>query len=170
MAMLPATGAAAAKPCPGASLRPTSANAAAVSAATLCLVNRIRAGAHLPALRVNRELAAVAGEQVHQMVRLDYFADVRPGGQTPLTLVANTRYPAHAASISVGQNIAWATGSYATAAQVVAAWMASPPHRAIILTTTWRDTGAAVAPAAPARLADGERGATYAMEFATRRG
>jgi uncharacterized protein YkwD len=160
---------ASAAPCPGATLRPTATNAAATGTATLCLVNRIRAGAHVPALRANRELATVAQGQVRRMVRFDYFADVPPsGGPTPLALVANTRYPAHAAAISVGQNIAWGTGAYATPAQVVAAWMGSPPHRAIILDASYRDTGVAVAAAAPAALAQGLPGATYAMEFATR--
>ncbi len=161
-------GAGAATACPGAALHPTATNAAAVDAAILCLVDRVRAGAHLPALRANRELTAVATSQVRRMVRLDYFADVGPGTLSPLALVVGTRYPAHAASISVGQNIAWGTGSYVTPSAVVSAWMASPPHRAIILNASWRDTGIGVAAAAPARLAHGQPGATYAMEFATR--
>ena len=53
----------------------------------------------------------VAGSQVASMVRWDYFADVGPSGQTPLSLVGVTRYPAHTAGYAVGQNIAWGTGA-----------------------------------------------------------
>ena len=69
------------------------------------------------------------------MVRWDYFADDRPTGQTPLSLVAITRYPVHRAASPIGQNIAWGTGSDTTPAHIVAAWMASPPHREIMLTS-----------------------------------
>ena len=102
------------------------------------------------------------------MVRWDYFADVRPSGQTPLSLVGVTRYPAHTAGIAVGQNIAWGTGAYATPEHIVAEWMASPPHRAIILTGYYRDAGVAARPALPGVLRAGRSGATYAMEFGAR--
>ena len=48
------------------------------------------------------------------MVSWNYFADVRPSGQTPLALVARTRYPRARRQLSLGQNIAWGTGSYAS--------------------------------------------------------
>lgn len=103
------------------------------------------------------------------MVRWDYFADVRPSGQTPLSLVGVTRYPGHAAAYSVGQNIAWGTGRDTTPSRIVAAWMASPPHREIILTGEYRDAGVAVTPAVPGVIGTGRHGATYAVEFGVRR-
>jgi uncharacterized protein YkwD len=159
---------AAASPCPGAALSPTVADGAAIDSATLCLVNEIRAAHHLHALRANGQLAKVATSQVATMIRWDYFADVRPTGQTPLSLVGVTRYPAHAAAFAVGQNIAWGTASFATPEHIVAEWMASPPHRAIILTSAYRDAGVAVTPALPGVLRAGQGGATYAMEFGVR--
>ncbi|HEX7610255.1 MAG TPA: CAP domain-containing protein [Solirubrobacteraceae bacterium] len=155
--------------CPGASLRPGAANVAAVDAATLCLIDRVRVAHHVPALRANRELAAVAASQVSAMVRWDYFADVRPGGQTPLALVFGTHYPVNAAGVSVGQNIGWGTGSYATPARVVSAWMASAPHRRVMLDGGYRDAGVAATPRVPSVKAGGRRGATYAIEFGLRR-
>ena len=137
--------------------------------ATLCLIDRIRQGHRLPALRANPQLLGVAGSQVATMVSWDYFADVRPSGQTPLSLVAVTAYPAHAADIAVGQNIAWGVGPYSTARHIVAAWMRSPPHRANILSDAYRDAGVAVKPALPGVLRAGRHGATYAMEFGVRR-
>jgi hypothetical protein len=47
--------------------------------------------------------------------------------------------------------------------------MASPPHRRVILTGAFRDAGVYALAAVPSRLGHGQYGATYAMEFATRR-
>jgi uncharacterized protein YkwD len=160
---------AAAAGCPGSNLRPAAGDGSAVDRATLCLVNAIRRAHGMHALRANRQLGKVAGSQVASMVRWDYFSDVRPSGQTPLSLVGVTRYPAHTAGYAVGQNIAWGTGVYASPEHIVAEWMASPPHRAIILTGNYRDAGVAVEPALPGVLRAGHSGATYAMEFGVRR-
>jgi uncharacterized protein YkwD len=155
--------------CAGANVHPSATNALATDAATLCLVNQIRASYDLRPLRANRELGRVARSQVTAMVSHDYFADVRPTGQTPLALVAVTRYPAHAAEFAVGQNIAWGTGNFTTPAHIVAEWMASPPHREIILTSQYRNAGVAVTPAVPVILDSDGIGATYAIEFGVRR-
>jgi uncharacterized protein YkwD len=155
--------------CPGERLRPTPANAATVNQATLCLIDRIREAHHLRELRSNPQLLGVANSQVASMIHRDYFADVRPSGQTPLSLIDVTAYPAHAADIAVGQNIAWGVGPYSTARHIVAEWMRSPPHRANILSGAYRDAGVAVTPAVPGVLRAGHRGATYAMEFGVRR-
>lgn len=168
LGLSPAAAAPTAGPCPGAGLRPTRANVHAVDSALLCLVNRIRVAHGLPALRANRELGTVASGQVRQMVRMNYFADVRPTGQTPLALVDATRYPVKAARVSVGQNIAWGTGRYTTPENIVAAWMASPPHRQIMLDGQYRDTGVGVTPATPSVIGAGQAGATYAIELGLR--
>ena len=167
-----APAASAAEPCPGEALQPTVADAASVETATLCLINRIRAAHHLRGLHANRSLLGVAASQVSTMISRDYFADVRPTGQTPFALVGVTRYPAHSASFAVGQNIAWGTGSFAVPRHIVAEWMASAPHRAVILTSKYRDAGVAVTAAVPSvvRSPNAPReGATYAMEFGVRR-
>jgi uncharacterized protein YkwD len=155
--------------CPGEGLRPSEANRTAVGQATLCLVNQIRAAHHLHMLRANPQLAAVAASQVRTMVSWDYFADVRPTGQTPLSLIATSDYRTPHGGLAVGQNIAWGSGSFSSPRHIVGEWMASPPHRAIILTGQYRDGGVAVKPALPGVLGAGPRGATYAMEFAVRR-
>jgi uncharacterized protein YkwD len=160
---------AAASPCAGATLVPSGVDTAAVDAATLCLVNQVRAAHRLHALRANGSLLGVAASQVTTMVSWNYFSDVRPSGQTPLALVRVTRYRPHAGTLSVGQNIAWGTGSFATPAHIVGEWMASAPHRAVILTGSYRDAGVAVEPAVPGVLRAAGGGATYAMEFGVRR-
>jgi hypothetical protein len=154
--------------CRGANLHPTATNWRTVDAATLCLVNEVRTAHGLDPLRANRELRKVAASQVTTMVSNDYFSDDRPTGQTPLSLVAITRYPAHAAEFAVGENIAWGTGGFTTPAHIVAEWIASPPHREIMLSAQYRDAGVAVTAAIPAVLDAGHRGATYAIEFGMR--
>jgi uncharacterized protein YkwD len=151
--------------CPGANARPNQANAAAIGATTLCLVNRMRAAHHMRGLRANHELRAVAANQVKYMVRLNYFADDRPSGKTPLALIAATRYGARARRLSTGETIGWGTGVCSTPAEMVAAWMRSPGHRAIILTGAFSDAGVAVTSAVPSALGVGRPGATYALEL-----
>lgn len=163
-----ALGATTSAPCRGANLHPGAANVRAVDAATLCLVNQVRRAHGLRTLRANGALGHVAAGQVAGMVRWDYFADVSPSGQTPLSLVAVTRYPAHAAEFAVGENLAWGTGSDTTPAHIVAGWLASSPHREIMLSDEYRDAGVAVTPAVPAILQPDGRGATYAIEFGAR--
>ena len=153
---------------PAAVATPSGSNLSSDEQATLCLVNRIRSAHRLRLLRANAQLGRVAGSQVSSMVRRDWFADIRPGGITPLALVGGTSYRAHAAAIAVGQNIAWGTGSFSTPAHIVSEWMASPPHRAIILSAEFRDAGVAIDPGLPGVLHAGRTGATYAMEFARR--
>ena len=154
--------------CPGASLRPTGTDLAAVDAATACLIDRERGAARLGALRANGSLQRVAARQSREMVLGDYFGDDNRAGQTPLQRIVATRYLRHAAAVSTAQNIGWGTGAQATPAAIVAAWMASPPHREIVLTDEFRDIGVGAAPAAPAALAAGEPGATYTVEFGAR--
>jgi uncharacterized protein YkwD len=159
---------AAARSCQGAGERPNRADIAAIDATTLCLIDRARAAHGLGALKPNRELRAVAISQVKEMVRLDYFSDDRPSGETPGSLIASTSYGRHAAELATAENIGWGTGRDATPAEIVAAWLASPPHRAIVLSRSLSEVGVAAIAAVPARLAAGWPGATYALELARR--
>jgi len=45
---------------------------------------------------------------------------------------------------SIGENLAWATGGLAAPQSIVNAWLASPAHRANLLSGRWRDAGVAV--------------------------
>jgi uncharacterized protein YkwD len=155
--------------CRNAHLHPTAKNVAAVDKTILCLVDQVRRAHHLRALHFNGELGAVASSQVLSMVHGDYFSDVSPSGQTAMSLVASSGYQARAESVAVGTDIGWGTSSYATPAHIVAAWMASPPHRANILSATYLDAGPAVVPAVPGVLRVGKRGATYEFVFGVRR-
>jgi uncharacterized protein YkwD len=159
-----------APPCPGAEERPAPWNAAAVSASTMCLINQLRSSYHLHTLHANGYLQRVASGQVRQMVHWNYFADTPPAGKSSGALIASSRYGAKAARLSTGQNIGWGTGGDGTPASIVSTWMASPPHRALILARAFHDIGVGISARLPAILDHGPLGAVYAVEFAARAG
>ena len=63
------------------------------------------------------------------------------------------------------ENIGWGTKRAATPAQMVAAWLQSPPHREVIFATEFHEAGVGATAAVPSLLAQGEPGATYALEL-----
>jgi uncharacterized protein YkwD len=157
-----------APPCANANLQPIPSDLAAIDTATLCLVNQVRAVNHLRPLRFSNPLQSVAAGQALDMVQGDYFGDDSPSGETPMQRILATPYSAHAARVNAAQNIGWATGPLATPAAMLQAWMSSPPHRAIILTSSFHDIGVGVSPAAPSSLSQGLTGATYTLELGQR--
>jgi uncharacterized protein YkwD len=156
--------------CRGADTMPTGHNAALIDAATLCLINRLRAARGMHALHANHTLARIALGQARDMVRGHYFADQSISGQSPLTRVMASGYVAHPAAVRLltAQNIGWGTGPNATPSGIVRAWLQSPPHREIMLTPAYRDAGIGASPSVPSALGSSWLGGTYAVEFGTR--
>jgi uncharacterized protein YkwD len=156
--------------CAGTASLPDGQNSTLIDAATLCLMNHVRAEYGLRALRRSRPLAAIAAGQAGDMVSGDYFGDQSLSGRSPLSRVLASHYAVSLAHMRLltAQNIGWGTGPNATPAGIVAAWMQSPPHRSIILTAAYRDAGVGVAPAVPAALGSSWLGGTYAVEFGAR--
>jgi uncharacterized protein YkwD len=160
--------AARAEACAGADVIPTQATAALAHSATLCLLNRERAAHGLPKLRSQPTLRTVATRYASMMVSQRFFDHVSPGGSTLGTRIASSGYTRSSISWSAGENIGWGSGVEATPANMVAAWMASPPHRANVLDRRFQEIGIGVAAGAPAQLGPGEQAATYATEFGRR--
>jgi uncharacterized protein YkwD len=158
------------RPCTGENSSPNGRNSALIDAAALCLMNKVRVVHRLPALRFNGSLARIASGQTTDMVRGHYFGDQSISGQSAFARIMASGYVAHPASMRVraAQNIGWGMGHGATPAGIVQAWMASPPHRAIILTASYRDTGVGVSPSVPSGFSGRWHGGTYAAEFGIR--
>jgi uncharacterized protein YkwD len=158
--------------CAGENSSPNGRNSALIDAATLCLMNKVRSAHRLPALRFNASLARIASGQTSDMIRGHYFGDQSISGKSAFARIMASGYVAHPASMRVqaAQNIGWGMGHGATPAGIVQAWMASPPHRAIILTASYRDTGVGVSPSIPSGFSGRWHGGTYAAEFGTRSG
>jgi uncharacterized protein YkwD len=162
----PSPNAARSDTCPNANLAPSQSNVESIRAATLCLVNRERAGHGESPLQSNSQLQQAAQGHSENMVADDYFEHVGPGGDTPLSRMrdAGYIYSSHV-GYEVGENIGWGTLWLATPSSIVAAWMASPGHRANILDSRFHDTAIGVSARAPAALAHGQSGAIYTQDF-----
>jgi uncharacterized protein YkwD len=152
--------------CPGANLTPREGNLESIRAATLCLVNRERAGNGEGPLQPSSQLQQAAQGHTESMVDGNYFEHVSPSGDTPLSRMRAAGY-IYSARIGyeVGENIGWGTLWLATPNAIVAAWMASPDHRANILDAHFHDTAIGVSPRAPSSLAHGQSGAIYTQDF-----
>jgi uncharacterized protein YkwD len=152
--------------CPGATLTPNEENLETIRTATLCLVNRERADNGEGALQPNAQLQQAAQDHSESMVQEDYFEHTGPNGDTPLSRMRAAGYIySSQVGYEVGENIGWGTLWLATPNAIVAAWMASPGHRANILDAHFQDTAIGVSPHAPAALAHGQAGAIYTQDF-----
>lgn len=152
--------------CPGADLRPTEQDLGRICAATLCLVNRERAGQGERPLAPNERLGQAAQAHTENMAFGDYFEHDGPRGETPLSRMRATGYISSSQiGHEVGENIGWGTRWEGTPRAIVAAWIASPRHRANILDARFRDTAVGVSPHPPCSLARGQAGAIYTQDF-----
>jgi uncharacterized protein YkwD len=153
--------------CANTGLQPAPGNLGAVRAAVLCLHNRERAAHGLPALRENGKLRQAAKGHSGDMVAHGFFAHDSPSGADMADRILGTGY-ARGEGWSLGENIAWGTGSLATAAEIQRAWMSSPGHRENILRREFREIGIGIAVGAPVG-GGGLDGATYTADFGVRR-
>ncbi len=128
-----------------------------VESRTLRLINKAREAKGLKPVRLDPRLWRAARRHTRDMLRRQYFAH----GATSDRLA---RY-IHGGGV-IGETLAWGSGSYASPASTVQAWLHSPPHRAILLSPTYREAGIAVLPGSPGM---GPRGFTYVGEFGRRR-
>jgi uncharacterized protein YkwD len=152
--------------CAGAGEAPDAANIETVRAAILCLVNRERTSRGESALTVNRHLEASAQGHTESMANGDYFEHYGPGGQSPVSRARAAGYiTSSRTGWLIGENIAFGTLWLATPRAIVAAWMASPGHRANILNGRFRETGIGVSDHPPVSLSGGQAGGIYTQDF-----
>jgi uncharacterized protein YkwD len=154
--------------CAGGDAMPTSSNLRVVRQATLCLLNRERAAHGLRRVHPNAKLRGAAQRYSRKMVQAGFFDHVSPGGSTMVDRVSKTGYLTGVNGWSLGENLAWGSGSQATPRQIMQAWMGSEGHRHNILTARFTDVGIGIAPGAPVNLPAGTQAATYTTEFGGR--
>ncbi len=100
--------------------------------------NQMRLQNGLPPLVYNTQLANAASAKAQNMFQYNYWAHVNPNtGQTPWVFIQNSGY----AYTWAGENLA---RGYMNAHDAVAAWMASPSHRANVLSSHYQDVGFSV--------------------------
>lgn len=152
--------------CPGAVVEPSEQSVKKVRAATLCLLNQERTSRGLKRLRTNRSLQSAASRYAARMSRQDFFAHVAPDGSSMVDRIRRTAYLRSVRRWSVGENLAWGAGRRATPEQTVAAWMASPDHKANVLDRRFAEIGIGVSLGAPVQ---GPTSAgTYVTNFGAR--
>jgi uncharacterized protein YkwD len=155
--------------CLDADLRPSQSNIDRVRAATLCLVNRERAGQGEGPLNPDPGLERAAQSHSEDMAFGDYFEHVGPHGDTPVSRMRASGYIySSRVGYEIGENIGWGTLWLATPRAIVAAWMASSEHRANILNGRYRDTAIGVSPHPLSSVARGQAGAMYTQDFGVR--
>jgi uncharacterized protein YkwD len=153
--------------CTAANVMPTQANHHAIARATLCLINAERYSRDLRPLRASGALAVAARTHSRDMVRRRYFAHTAPGGSRVVQRIRRSGYLRSAKRWRLGENLGWGSGGQASPRAMVRAWMNSPPHRAAILTASYRDAGVGMTSGLP--VAAVGSGATYTVDFGARR-
>jgi uncharacterized protein YkwD len=159
-------GAPGAQPCADSTRVPNQQDLDAIRAAVICLVNRERVAQGVSALSTNAKLEQSAQAHTDSMVTENYFEHISPQGETPLMRMraAGYIYSSHI-GYEVGENIGWGTLADSTPRAIVAAWMASPGHRANILNPHFRDTAIGVSPRLPSLLTRSHSGGLYTQDF-----
>ena len=155
-----------AQPCTGSTLVPNKQDLDAIRAAVICLVNHERLAQGESALTSNAQLEQSAQAHTDSMVSENYFEHNSPQGETPLMRMraAGYIYSSHI-GYDVGENIGWGTLTDSTPRAIVAAWMASPGHRANILNPHFRDTAVGVSARLPNSLMRNQAGGIYTQDF-----
>jgi uncharacterized protein YkwD len=95
-------------------------------------MNRVRVAHGLPALSYDRKLARAARAHTREMTDAGVFAH---GAFT----IRMRRF--HLRGILLGENLAWGNGVKGSARGIVAAWLASPGHRANLLSPSFARVG-----------------------------
>jgi uncharacterized protein YkwD len=166
-AALIAAPAASAADCAGQDLRIDEQSAAEVESSVLCLINDQRASAGLGAVSPNSKLRDAAAHHSNDMVSGGYFAHTSPSGESFIDRITATGYMQGARSWLVGENLVWGSGELGTPASMVQAWMDSPPHRANLLRSQFREIGIAAVAGTPFEAGDPE-GVTVSSEYGNR--
>lgn len=150
---------------------PEEAGAATARVATASslqtLVNLERRSRGLGAVRTQTQLTRAAAGHSGDMVTRGYASHTSPEGTTLRGRIRRAGYLRDVRSWVLGEVIAWGIGPTATPSGIVAALMASPTHRAILLDPAVTQVGIGIAPGLP--LAGGAgRGVTVTLDFGVR--
>jgi len=150
--------------CPASGAIPEPATLPRAEAATLCALNRERAGHGLAPFAGDARLRAAARRHSRDMARRHFFEHRNPDGASPADRVRAAGFPA---SASTAENIAWGSEAAATPVEIVEGWMDSPGHRANILHPRLTAIGVGIAAGAAEPGAPG-RSAVYTTSFGGR--
>ncbi|MFL5952196.1 MAG: CAP domain-containing protein [Gaiellaceae bacterium] len=152
----------------GARTATTTSASAALERLVIAQINVVRREHRLPRLTVSRQLARAGREHARQLAVAGHFSHNWSDG-APFGAWIRRFYPVGAAHRwNAGENLAWAPPEL-TAQQAVEMWLASPEHRRIMLTKSWRQIGLGAVRADNAGgVYNGQSVVILAAEFGTR--
>lgn len=144
---------------------------AALEAAVVREMNRVRTARGLSALRAAPALRMAARSHSQAMLSHGFFSHHSKDGTAFSERIRRYYTDSGYARWAVGEALMASQGRFVDAEAVVAAWLQSPPHRAIVLSPTWRDAGIGVlyAPSAPATFG-GTEAIVVTADFGLREG
>jgi uncharacterized protein YkwD len=116
----------------GAMLLPSSAAAAEAELEAIDALNDVRRASGLAPLQVSKSLSHSSGRYARKMLRHDFF------GHGSSIDVADRFH-------SAGETLAYHSGWNAQPRKTVARWMASPGHRAVLMSSGYRWVGMGLA-------------------------
>jgi uncharacterized protein YkwD len=151
-------------PCAGSDAAPSAETLGVAAGAVLCLVNAHRTTHDRRALTGNDDLVQSAGRHSRDMVRRAFFAHITPTGSGPADRMRRSGYIHGLGPWAVGEDLSWGTGSLATPAAMVTAWIASPAHNRVLLGAHFREAGVGIAVGVPVSSTGGLDGATYTLD------
>jgi uncharacterized protein YkwD len=147
----------------------TTSVATALQRLVTAQINLVRHEHGLSRLTVSPQLSQAGREHAQRLALAGYFSHDWSDGTSFGTWIRRFYPVGSAHRWSAGENLAWSTPEI-TAQQAVEMWLASPEHRRILLSKTWRQVGLGVIRAEGAGgVYNGQSVVILAAEFGIRR-
>jgi uncharacterized protein YkwD len=120
--------------------RRPAASLSSLEQGVLVAINAFRTQNHLPPLRLSTSLTTAARDHSQQMASDGYFAHESADGSAFWKRIQHF-YPSGSMRYwSVGENLLWSSPDV-DAPGALKLWLASPEHRANLMTAKWREIG-----------------------------
>ena len=134
----------------------------------LLAINTLRRARGLGAVTPSPALSRAAVAHVRALAGAGQFTHDWDDGTPFATWILRYYPPRPGGSWLAGENLLWSS-TEVTPATAITAWLASPPHRRILLTPSWRDVGVGLVAVKEAPGAYGGQDAVIlAADFGTR--
>lgn len=119
--------------------------------ALACEIARLRAKRGLGRLHQNALLDRASKRHAADMVDRLYFSHESPGGAGPGDRARRVGYARSGCSWRIGEVLAWGVAGRSTARATVQAWMDSPEHRRILVSSKYDELGSWMVAGTPER-------------------
>ena len=138
-----------------------------IEVSVTCLINERRSDNGIGRVRDNVRLRNAAVGHSQSMVSQGFFSHTSLNGRTFVDRIESTGYMRGARSWLVGENLVWGSGELSTPANLVKAWMESPPHRANLLRGRFKELGVGVQRGTPNNAGE-QNGVVVSSEYGFR--